>query len=211
MLGDFARSPMKTSFLAILAVILTVSAHGEWPEETVNQLLRSVRAELPKGWSASYEKKNSELMISRDKAVSLMFRPINGPPDEKPERRKFFFAFSVLPALTPSEHRRLSLENAEIKKEAAELYKNLKERGLQWKLDSFLGKTEEDKEAVARYEALKKSRHSLPDYYFRDISLRQDVGLGLSKFSEMFYITDERVHGECTRVQEKVVKLLSTY
>ena len=210
MLGDFARSPMKTSFLAILAVILTVSAHGEWPEETVNQLLRSVRAELPKGWSASYEKENSVLKVSRDKAVSLIYYFINHPPGQKPERRKFFFAFSVLPALTPSEYRRLSAENVKIQKEAAELYEDLKKRGLSHKFDSFGGETDEDKAAVARYDALKMSRHSLPDYYFRDIGLRLAVGLSVSKFSEI-YITDERIRGECTKVQNSIVKLLSKY
>jgi hypothetical protein len=136
--------------------------------KTANELLRIVRAELPKGWSASYDKEYSWLEISRDEAVSTILGIINGPPGQKPERRKFLFAFRIVSGITVSEYRRLSAENVRVHEEANELFEQLVKMRIRRKFDSFLGRTDEEKKAVARYEGLKSSLHSLPSYYFRD-------------------------------------------
>lgn len=199
---------MKTFFLTILAIISISFAHGEDLEPMVNLLLREVRGELTKGWTASYDKKYAWLAISREEAVSSFSTLPNGPPDEKPEMTKFVFPFRIMAAIPPNEHRRLMAENAQIQREANTLYEDLKRRGLQQKFDSFGWKTDDDKRDVARYEALKKSWHSLPEFYFRDISLRWEHG---SPEFPAIDIIDERIREECRRVQKKVLKLLTAY
>jgi hypothetical protein len=76
--------------------------------------------------------------------------------------------------------------------------------------DSFLRKTDEEKRAVARYEGLKNSLHFLPSYYFRDISLQWGIGSPDMPMPAI-YVTDERIRDECTQIQNKVLKLLSSY
>jgi len=71
-----------------------------------------------------------------------------------------------------------------------------------------LPRTNEENAAVARYEVLKKSLHTLPDFYFDEISLKWEVN---SPDNPIISVTDDRIRDECTRVQEKVVKLLSKY
>lgn len=224
---------MKTSFLAILAIILTACGPTKKPEQTVNPLpqpedgiralsakypakavnllLRRMQAELPKGWSASYDKEYSALDVSRDEAVLAETTVINGPPDAKPERTKYAFSFRVMPAVSPDEYHRFAAENARIQEEANRLYDELVKKGLQRKFDSFGWKTEEDKVAVARYDALKMSRHSLPDYHFQDISLQWLFGRDDSLFGPWIYVSDERIRVECTQTQKKILKLLSPY
>ena len=76
------------------------------------------------------------------------------------------------------------------------------------KFDQFRPRTEEDKTDVARYEALKKSVSSLPDFYFGDISLRWEIG---SPEKPWGFIMDKQVRSECTEVQKTIVNLLKKY
>ena len=76
------------------------------------------------------------------------------------------------------------------------------------KFDSFLPRTDSERADVRRYEALKASLHSLPDFYFRDISLKLQPG---STSAGQIHVADDKVRNECTRVQEKIEKLLSKY
>ncbi len=197
---------VRTIILAFTFLGLSLIASADEP--TVNRLLRGVRAELPKGWTASYDKEHAWLEVYRDEAVSSISALPNGPPDEKPERRKFAFALRVMAVVPPNEHRRLSAENAKIQKEATALYENLIRKRVSHKFDSFSPGTDEDRTAVARYEALKKSLHTLPDFYFDDISL---VWGSNSPDNPVISVTDDRIRDECTKVQEKVVRLLSKY
>lgn len=197
---------MRTIILAFTFLALSLLASADEP--TVNRLLRGVRAELPKGWTASYDKEHSWLEVYRDEAVSSRSALPNGPPDERTQRRKFAFAFRVMAAVPPKEHRRLSAENAKIQKEAAALYKDLIRKRVSRKFDSFSPSTDEDKAAVARYEALKKSLHTLPDFYFADISLVWGFN---SPDNPVISVADDRIRDECTKVQEKVARLLSKY
>ena len=208
LLGDSACFRMKTLILAILSVVSSISAQGEHPGQTISQLLRHVRAELPKGWTASYDRKYRWLEVSRREAVLSSSAIPNGPGDEKPERRIFSFAFRVVTAVHPAEYRRLSAENVRIQRKVTALYEDLTNKRISHKFDSFLPSTNEEKAAVALYEALKKSLHALPDFYFEDISLKWEFNSPANPFISA---TDEHVRDECTGVQEKVVKLLSKY
>jgi hypothetical protein len=177
-------------------------------EQTVNRLLRGIRAELPKGWTASYDKEHAWLEISREKAVLSISAFPNGPGGEKPDRRTFRFAFRIVAAVQPIAYRRLSAENAQIQKKVTALYEDLVSKRVSHKFDSFLPSTDEEKAAVAQYEALKKSLHTLPNFYFDGISL--EWGFNSPDFP-IISATDDRVRDECTRVQEKILKLLSKY
>jgi len=196
---------MRALLLTSLALGLSFSAAGGQQEQTINELLRKVRAELPKGWTASYDAEDSRLEVSRDDAVPSLSAFPNAPPNEKPKRRKFAFAFFVIAAVSPAEYRRLSAENARIEKEAAALYEDLVKRKVPHKFDSFLPQTDLEKADVARYEALITTLQSRPDFYFRDISLLRPPG------ARQIIVTDDKILKECTRVQERVVELFSKY
>ena len=196
---------MRVLLLAFLALVSSLSDGRGQQEQTVNELLGKVRAELPKGWTASYNKEDLRLEVSRDDAVPSLSAFPNGPPGEKPERRKYAFAFFVIPAVSPAEHRRLSAENARIQKEADALYQDLVKRHVSHKFDSFLPQTDSEKADVARYEALIASFHFLPNFYFRDISLLWPPG------ARQIIVTDDKILKECAQVQERVVALFSKY
>jgi hypothetical protein len=199
---------MKTLILAILLVVSSISAHGEPPEQTINHLLRGIRAELPKGWTASYDKEHALLGVSREEAVLATWVNPNMSGDEKPERRNFTFTLRVVAAVHPTEHSRLSVENAHIQKKADALHDDLVSKKVSCKFDSFLPTTNEEKAAVAQYETLKKSLHRLPDFYFDDISLEWGFN---PPYGFGFIVADDHIHEECKGVQEKVGKLLSKY
>lgn len=197
---------MKTLILVFTFLALSLIASAD--DSTVNRLLRGVRAELPEGWTAAYDKDHAWLEVSRDEAVpSVSARP-NISADEKPERRKFTFSFRVVAKLHPTEYRRLSAENAQIQKQLSALYQDLISKRVSHKFDSFLPGTDEEKAAVAQYEALKTSLHTLPDFHFDTISLKWGFN---SPDNPIIDVIDDRTHDECRRVQERVIKLLSKY
>jgi len=213
---------MKASFLTILAFILTAcgpakrpqqTSPEKYPAKTVALLLHRIEAALPKGWRISYEKGSSLLTIDRDEAVVASHESINAPIGgwEKPGLMKLHFSLRVIPFVSPDEYRRLSAENNEIQAELSVLYEQLVSRGLPHKFDGFLGRTDEEKAAVARYNALKISQHSLPDYYFEDISFVIWDWLDDESRGAWIYIEDKAILEECERVQKKVLELLTQY
>lgn len=197
---------MRTIILALTSLALTLVASAGEP--AIDRLLRGIRAELPKGWSASYDKEYAWLEVSRDEAVFVALTGPNSSPGLPPWRTQFAIGFRVKPIVLPEEYRRWSAENLQIQKKANALYDELKKRGLQQKFDSFGWKTEDDKKTVARYEALKKSLHWLPDFYFGDICLWWVFN---SPEQPGIDVIDVRIGEECAKVQENVVKLLSKY
>jgi hypothetical protein len=178
------------------------------PQPTINRLLSKVRAELPKGWTASYEKKGKSIEVSRNEQVLATSALPNAPPFVKPVPTKFKFSLRVVATVDSARYRELSAENAKIQKESKALYDDLIKRGVDHKFDSFIPKSKDDKADVARYEALQKSLHRLPDFYFDDISL--EWGLNAPDNPDIS-ISDDRDHKECTKVREKVGKLLTKY
>jgi hypothetical protein len=188
---------------------------SKYPAETVNLLLSRMQAELPKGWRATYEKETSVLEITRDELIIAENVIINGPPDWKPPGRdfKFTFALRALPFVAPDDFRRLNAENARIQKEISALYEDLVRKRIPYKFDRFVGESEEQKAAVARYEALRNSRHDLPRFYSRNLSLEWVYGWldnSVSGNADVA-IYDAKEREECTRVQKKILALLSRY
>lgn len=194
----------------------TVTSRGEIPERSVQPLLQSIRAGLPKGWTARYGKETSWLAISRDQPIAIDSTSPNSPPPtlpndheiEIPRLREYCFAFRLRPLVPLVEHLRLSAENARIKKEACALYEKLVAMNTIRKFDSFSSRTNEQQTAVARYEALQKSWQILPVFYFRDIGL----WWGFNSPDNLIMIpADERIRAECIQVREKITALLSKY
>jgi hypothetical protein len=199
---------MRTLLITLLAILSLTSARGEAPQKTIDELLQKIRAELPKGWTAAYDAKIPWLEVSREREVLAVSALPNSPANPEPKPRKYVFAFRVMPAVPPAEYRQLRAENTKTQKELTVLYDDLSKMNIAHKFDSFLPGTAREKEAVARYEALKKKLHALPDFYFEDIGLTW--ALGEPELPEIS-VTDEKVRAECQGVQEKVLKLLSKY
>jgi hypothetical protein len=173
-------------------------------EPAVDRLLQSIRAHLPTGWKASYHKPLSWLEVSLDQPVLAYSTLPNGPPGEKPKMRDYSFAYLVGTPLSRDQYRQLHAENVKTQRAMTALYNELEKRSVDQKFDSFHARKAEDKPLVARYDALKRSLHDLPDFYFADI--------GLTKGGHDYDLpADERVNAECQRVREQVEKLLSKY
>lgn len=202
------RTHMKTLLVTLMAVMATLSTHAEQTGQRANELVLRIRTVLPKGWTVSYEKSYSWLEISRNKSVLLLSELPNLPPGEKPTLRKWLFAFRAMAFVSPADHDRLSAENKRIQNEADALYEELVKRRISQKFDSFSPSTEADKVDVARYEKLKASLHKIPDFYFRDISLKLGIG---SPDRPWGFIVNEREREECAEVEKKVIELLSAY
>lgn len=196
-----------TSFLNIVGAAEPISG-----SKSVSVLVERVRTAIPQGWTVTYDMKDSWLEISRDKKALASVYVINGPghQEQKPERIKVTLAFRVVDFITPENYSKISAKNMIIEKSLSVQYKELEKKQISHKFDSFSPTTEEDKVAVARYEALKNTLHSLPDFYFRDISLTWEIG-SPSSYGPAIDITDVKIRDEYTQVQKKVLGLLSTY
>jgi hypothetical protein len=164
---------MKALLILCFAMVATL-ATGEptpVPEESVRNLVERIRAELPQGWSVSYDAQYAYLEVKRNKPAATNTGGINYGGNEKRENDVVFFSLRVLTKVEPAEYDRLAAENARIRKEADAIYQVLNGKRTDRKFDSFSPREEEDKKLVARYEGLKESLHPLPVGYFQDISL----------------------------------------
>jgi len=197
---------MKTIILVF--TLLAFSLISSATESTENRLLRIVRAELPSGWTATYDPEYAWLEISRNEAVLSVSPLPNDSFDESPKWSTVTYAFRLVEAVDPAEYLRLSVENAQKQKNATALYEDLISKNVSRKFDSFSPSTNEEKELVEEYEALKKSIHTLPDFYFDDISLRWALN---SPNNPSISVSDDRIRLECTRVRDTAVSLLSRY
>ena len=202
---------MKTILLTILAVISTLSARGEPTGQNVQELLRTIRSKLPEGWTASYQKQYSLLEISRRKPVWGRYPEAqNGNGDlHKTVRGKVSFSFRITEAVSPMEYKRMSAENAALSKQLKALDDELTKRKIPRKNDSFSPRTDPETQLVARYNALEKSFHHLPEFYFHDICLDREGFPGRSLID--FVPEEDLVYEECSRLRETLIKLLSKY
>ena len=82
-----------------------------------------------------------------------------------------FFWLRVKPFVSPEEYTRLKAENEAIEKRLDEMSEQMQRWRIAHKFDSFMPKNEEEKKKVDAYNNLKNSRHDLPDFYFRNVSL----------------------------------------
>ncbi|BCM91314.1 hypothetical protein IAD21_03184 [Abditibacteriota bacterium] len=135
------------------------------------------RANIPAGteiwsWNVSYQPQYDTIEVRRDPAV--LMTPsigINGPAIVKRTQVLSHptFAFRIEPFISPKEYARLKSENATINQRLTQMAGQM--RDIRHKFDSYLPKTEVEKQKVDAYNKLKRSLHDLPDFYFRDITL----------------------------------------
>jgi len=184
--------------MKLVSTFLMLSLVVKAEESSVNQLLRGIRGELPKGWAVSYDEEYEWLEVSRNEAIVSLSALPNGDLFEESEQRTFAFAFRVIEAVNLKDYRRLRADNERTKTLMIAMYQDRTNKRISHKFDSFVPKNKEEEMAVAQYEALKKSLHTLPDFYFGTISLRWAFN---SSDNRVMSIVDDRVRDECTRVQ----------
>ncbi len=91
------------------------------------------------------------------------------PFEQKPILARPALSLRVQRFVSPADYKRFKTENAAINAQLAQMRTQM--RGFTLKSDSFSPRTEEQKKQADVYNRLKSSRHDLPDFYFRDISL----------------------------------------
>ena len=185
------------------------------PGQTIADLLQRIRSQLPRHWTVSFEKEPSwivaNIVVSRNKPVLLALNADipNANPFEPPTRGKFSFAFYVVPFMPGAEYHRLDAENTRIRQEMATLYETLDKMHLPRKFDSFTASDDPSRKLIERYESLKGSLQTLPDFYYRDISLQR---AWWSWAGPPYYVViDDAVRQECARVFGKVLGELGKY
>jgi hypothetical protein len=211
--------------LIFLFEVGLAAAHGEVPGPAADRLVEAVRAELPKGWSASCDKAYTRLKISRDQPVLMQRQivPNDGGPKfdaagkwiaEKLTPQQYYFDFEIVPKISLADHQRLTGENAELEKLQGELYEQLVKMRTSQKFDSFSPGTKEQEAVVARYNAVKNARHELPDFYFGDLGLEWGWNSPERTNSPLYIHSTpgyKTVGKECERVQEKVTHVFTKY
>jgi len=210
---------MKPLRIALMAVMLIAAAHAapwhrsddEPHQKTVEQLLNAIRVELPKGWTVSYDKEDAWLEVARTEEVRYNSSNIpNSSPFEPEKLGEVQFTFRVVSFVSAQEYRRLSTENAKIEKDLGALYDELVKRHVWHKFDRFSPRDDEEKKLVSKYEAIKQSGNKLPDLYFRDISLEWSSNSPNKPYRQTA-LRDPTVKAECTKVQEKLARIMEKY
>ena len=198
--------------LVWLAIFAAQTACAPQEEQAIANLVKRFQSQLPAGWSVSYEKEDASVSIERKEPL-LMLPVVPGMYiGEKPELRTFDFSFRIVPYLPLKEYRRLKVENDRLQTEAKTIFDELSRRRVPLKMDKthkFAPTNERDKKDVERYEQLGSSMHALPQYYFRNISLRWSWPW----WSDTPYaaVTDPALEQECARVYHKIIAQLSRY
>jgi len=213
---------MKALLLASLSIVSPLLVRAGDADPKSEPLLQGIRATLPKGWTAKYEKDTSCLTVERDEPVSggLGLPNMPAPPMERVSQmyvmgpmQRYSFSFRVMDFVTPAQYQRWVGENAEVEKKARVIYDDFEKRRLLGKGGRLEPRTDGDKAAAARHKELTASKHALPDFYFKKLSVRWVWGAPAAENNGWvsFYVDDDRIRGECDQVREKVLKLFSNY
>lgn len=187
--------------------------------ETITELMGRMREVVPAGWEVVYlgwdetpdnfakeDGRYSQLTVIRKAAASFVrLRPGEESASEmKLKCRVSFRVFSLLPV---EAHDQIERENVRYRKESAAAAARLRELGVEGDGMSFSPKGDKEQLVNDRYESLERLIQTLPDFYYRDISLswRNDPE------KDGLTAKDPAVAKECREVREKVVKLLTAY
>lgn len=182
--------------------------HKKTSKNSIVSLVRSIKSVLPPGWSVSYGQENSSLeVVRRNKVLASSALPNSGLPEE-PELHRFYLLFRIHPKISRVDYQRMKSENQKKRKEINFLYNDLVKRRVNHKFDSFSPSKEKDKKDVVRYNALKRSLHELPDFYFEDLTVNWVVG---SPEYPMIYVEGDKIRAECENTRKKIVAIFSAY
>lgn len=182
--------------------------HKKTSKKSIVSLVRSIKGVLPPDWSVSYGQENSSLeVVRRNKVFTSSCLP-NSDPFEEPKLRQFYLLFRILPKVSQTDYQKMETDNQKKRREINALYNDLVRRKVNHKFDSFNPSKEKDKKDVARYNALKESLHTLPDFHFEDLTVNWIIG---SPEYPMIYVNDDRLRLECENTRKKIVAILSAY
>ncbi len=178
---------------------------GHVSSATVAALTREIKANLPPGWTVTFNMESSEIEVERtEKTLANWVGPSS--PIEESKLLAYQLKLRVTPLISTQEYNRLSMENEEragrIKKLREVLLNTPGIREIRPGL--FYPLTEPGKRAVLEYKRLVPTLHELPDYYYRDISLFWE------RFAE-FQANDQTVQAECDQVPVQLRQLLDPY
>ena len=193
---------MRIPLIVFLVVALLVSARADGTEQSINALVKRIRAELPGGWGVLYEKKSSEIEVIRLQTGDEPSATPKPGADGRPRLIVTAFVFRVMPEVSTTEYSRLKAKNATLRKEMAEIWARIGKLG-NAPGASFTPKTVKEMTDAARYAELERSLHALPEYYFQGLSLRQ-----MPVAAEEIRGLDQK---EVVVVREKILKVLSRF
>ncbi len=204
-------------------------------DTTACELVRTISFKLPRqnglnlapqtdiwSWDVLYRPQFHTIEIRRDQPVATTssFTGINDGGIRKREPVSIYpeFSFEVQPFVTPEEYNRYKAENNAIDEQLDQMRREMK--NINRKFDRHLPKTEDEKKKVDAYNRLKSSRHFLPDFYFRGISLSwaryEGIGFAISRRPghNPALVTSTELMGwrrEQADAAQAVLKLLSRY
>ncbi len=192
------------SLLALLACAPFTRAAPVPPDAVPPEVLRAVRAKMPKGWTATVQ--GVTLTVRREKKVSLVNAigrapDIDGRPPVPDRTEPYELKLTFRPRVTAEAFERMEKENAETEKKLDKLRDGLRAAQIAHKFDDWLPGTPEQKKLVADYRAAQKALpyHRLPDVFTdtNSIDLDESVHWALS-------FTDANEAKECRGVKESV-------
>jgi hypothetical protein len=172
------------------------------PSATMQLLVKQLREHLPQGWSVSYDEGRRWIEIDRNRDALATGPVFNAPPDEKPMARKIWFALDIIPFMSREKYQELESDNEEIQKKLDEMAVKYGIRGLFGGDYGIAGHeaTDEDRRHLAVYRTLAAKGHELPDFHFKDISLKWDPP---QSNGWLFMPVDSGVVHECEDVSKE--------
>ena len=156
-------------------------------DATASSLVRLIEFKLPRqnglnlpaeeaeklwSWSVWYQPQynlvdvqcNQLVLMEPEFAFNLSINEKREPALKKPS-----FSFRVQPFISPEQYNRLAADNVIIDEQLMRMQGQMMK--ISRKFDSYSPRNAEEKKKVDQYNRLKTSRHDLPDFYFRDISV----------------------------------------
>ncbi len=170
--GALAFAPCYAAVADVAAPVSAETAQRE-RDATAAALVRLISARLDNDfWRVDYQPQFDLIEVQSRKPDWVMPGVlINSPPLDriKPELINFGFSLRVKPLVSPADYARFQSGNAAIHMQLAQMQKQMKDIG--HKCDSYLPKDAAEKKRVDAYNNAKDNIHSLPLFYFRDLSL----------------------------------------
>ena len=178
--------------------------HADSPKNTTTALIQVLKAQLPQGWAISFHEKESWIEIQRFKPELMFIIAPNLSGEEKPTFQNYTIGLSIIPFVSKEKYKKFQSENETTGGKMNVLCKALTHsRPMFGWPGSFQPANDEEKREFEEYKRLDSSLHSLPDFYFADMSL--------SCSPDNQSPIDDKVREECKQVRQKIAQVLSTY
>jgi len=190
----------------VLFAFFGVAKGSDWepPKGTVTTLVTRLRAQLPQGWSFSFDEKKSWIEIERIKPELMLNVVPNLSGEEKSTSQKYILGLTIVSFVPKDEYEKLRSENEATETKMDTLQKTLTHSRPFWGWPgAFKPANEEEKREFEEYKQLDASLHRLPDFYFEDLSLELEP--------DTLRLDDDTIQKECEDVRQKVVRTLSAY